>query len=588
MNSIPQQNQRKDRRTKMVLAALLPMVATSLTMIASPSASAATNISLGQASNFAVLAGGGISNAGNSTIQGDLGTYPTVSFGDSGGLVLTGAYHFGDAAAIAAKTDLSVAYAAALASAPSTSITTDLGGKTLLPGAYVNSAGLGVTGTLTLDAQGNPNSVFVLQTPAALTTAASSQINIINGGQACNVFWQVGSTTNLGANSEFKGNLLTASNFVGGANAKVSGRVLALAGSVSLNANSIVKPSCVTATTLYVVPENKSVAFGSAPITFTAKYQTIINNVTTTVGNPSNGNVGWVAPVCTATPAYTATTPIGTAVISCAGGNGGSRYVLDRSRTAVLTISKSESKITVVSSAKDRLVAGATVTFSGTVAPKSGVGVCTGVVTFALDKNPMTGVSGAYAVTSPLVTTNWKSGTYRLVASFLGDNNCAATSNNSNEIKIGSANSVELRTVVNSAGMYMSPFGKATFNMQIKSSTVNPTSPTVVSGKVKWSVDKQWKFEGTLNTYSVVNGVGTATGTGKLSHWNRSDRKGKWQSATTGASLVTVKFTPRSSGHKDEHQRLVAFAIGFTGSVAAGIPVLPVLGPLVTLGKSSH
>jgi len=329
MYSTHQNSKRKDRRTKTVLAALLPMLATSIAVIASPSASAATAISLGQASNFAVLAGAGISNTGSSSVQGDLGTSPTVSFSDSGALVLNGAYHFGDATATAAKTDLATAYASAVASAPAVAVTTDLGGQTLLPGTYVNTAGVGVTGTLTLDAQGNPNSVFVIQTPLSLNTAAASQVNIINGGQACNVFWQVGTTTNLGANSDFKGNILTTSNFVGGANAKVSGRVLSVAGSVALNSNTIVKPSCVTPTTLFVVPESKTVSYGSSSVSFSAKYQTLVNNVANAIGNPNSGNTGWVAPVCASTPGYTSATPVGTAGVSCPGGNGRTLYFLD-------------------------------------------------------------------------------------------------------------------------------------------------------------------------------------------------------------------------------------------------------------------
>lgn len=588
MNSEIYNTKRRVGRTAKVLTALLPMIATGLAVVASPSASAATTITLGTSNNFAVLAGGGISNTGNTAVQGDIGAYPTVSFTDAGALVLSGAYHFGDATAIAAKAALATAYSAAATSTPSSALAGDLGGKTLLPGVYSNSAGIGVTGTLTLDAQGNPNSVFIIQTPAGLNTAAASQVNIVNGGQACNVFWQVGTTTNLGANSDFKGNLLTNSNFVGGVNAKVAGRVFSLTGSVALNSNTIVKPNCVAPEMLFVTPESKTVAFGSSSVSFSAKYQTMVNNVATTVGNPTAGNVGWVVPVCAATPAYTATSPVGSAVITCTGGNGGSLYVLDRSRTASLTITKAETKINVVSSPKEKMTAGTAITFSGTVSPKNGVGVCTGPVTFSLDKSPLTGVAGVYAITSPVVTTNWMNGSYRLIASYPGDINCLASTNNSTEIKIGTAEAPKSQNVVNAAGSYLSPFGKASFNLQIKSTIATATTPVVVTGKVKWMVDKQWKFEGTLNSYSVVNGVGTATGTGTLSNRNRSDRKGKWTPATTGASAVTIKFTVRSKGDDDDNQRLASFAIGFTGTAIAGIPALPVLGPLVVLGKSSH
>lgn len=587
MNPITQIAREGERRSKLVYAALVSMIATSLMVIAAPGVSAASAVSLGQASNFAVLAGGGITNTGSTSITGDVGTYPTVSFADTGTVSLSGTYHFGDATSIAAKADLATAYATAAASGPSIALANDLGGRTLLPGVYANSTGLGITGTLTLDAQGDPNAVFIFQTPANLNTAAASQINIINGGQACNVFWQVGTTTALGASSNFKGTIMTNSNFTSGPSATVLGRVLSLGGSVALNSDSITRPSCQTPSTLFVVPDNISVTYGSTSVGFTAKYETVNHNAATVVTNPSLGNSGWVSPTCAATPAYTPTSPVGTSVISCTGGSGGALYVLDRSDTATLTIGKVETKITVTTSPSSNFMPGATLSFSGVVSPKSGSGVCTGAVSFALNRNPLTGIAGAYALTNPVATTNWMVGNYQLLATYPGDSNCLP-SNNSTQVKVGAQGDNESHVIISGGGSYISPYGKASFNLLIKSTLQNYDTSTAVNGKVTWMVPKQWKFKGQLTSYSFVGGKGTATGSGTLAFWNRAGHEGKWIAATSGTTNVTVEFTAPVGTNGHESRPITSFAIGFTGALVAGAPALPALGNLVVVGSGEN
>ena len=226
----------------------IALVASLLVFIAATPSQAATSPVLGAANNFALLAGGGLSNAGSSTVQGEIGIYPTISYIDTGSISLSGGYHFGDANVVAATSAANAAYASAQTSTPSTALTADLGGQTLTPGAYSNPNGLSINGVLTLDGKGDQNAVYIFQTPTALTTSAASHITLINGVQACNVFWQVGTTSNLGAGSDFKGNLLGNSQVILGNTATVLGRVFSLHGNVTMSANSIVKPSCVTFT----------------------------------------------------------------------------------------------------------------------------------------------------------------------------------------------------------------------------------------------------------------------------------------------------------------------------------------------------
>jgi len=187
-------------------------------------------IVLGSASNFAILAGSGITIAGapgSSAITGDLGTFPTPTVTGLGNVVLTGTNHGGDAVTQAAKAALVIAYNTA-AGLPAATVGTELGGTTKGPGVYDSaSTTFGITGILTLDAGGNPNAVFIFKMASTLTTAASSEVKLINGAQANNVFWQVGSSATLGSSSIFKGNILALTAITMGTGATVDGRLLA-------------------------------------------------------------------------------------------------------------------------------------------------------------------------------------------------------------------------------------------------------------------------------------------------------------------------------------------------------------------------
>jgi hypothetical protein len=119
----------------------------------------------------------------------------------------------------------------------------DLKGLTLTPGVYRSESSLGLTGTLTLDGQGDPNAVFIFQAPdSTLTTASNSRVNLINGAQACNVFWQVGSSATLGGStggSFFAGNILALTSITINGGVTVDGRALARNGAVTLNNDTI-------------------------------------------------------------------------------------------------------------------------------------------------------------------------------------------------------------------------------------------------------------------------------------------------------------------------------------------------------------
>lgn len=204
-------------------------------------------VGLGNAYNFAVLAGSGITNTGTTTITGDVGTFPTTTETGFGSVTITGTNHAGDGVTQNAKTDLVTAYNDAAGRTPTIPIVADLGGQTLTPGVYNSASSIGLTGTVTLDAQGNPDAVFIFQAGSTLTTAGSSTVALTNGAQACNVFWQIGSSATLGTNSTFRGTAIALTSITLTTGATVDGRVLARNGAVTMDTNVIVRPTCTTA-----------------------------------------------------------------------------------------------------------------------------------------------------------------------------------------------------------------------------------------------------------------------------------------------------------------------------------------------------
>ena len=166
-----------------------PVAAVGLLLATPASAQAASApVPLGSAGSFVVLAGAGVTNTGPTTLNGDIGTFPTLTITGTSSMTVTGTDHHGDAVTQQAKTDLVTAYKAAAGQGPTSPISGDLTGKTLTPGVYNSAISIGLTGALTLDAKGNPNAVFVFQAGSSLTTGSGSKVNLINGASACNVF----------------------------------------------------------------------------------------------------------------------------------------------------------------------------------------------------------------------------------------------------------------------------------------------------------------------------------------------------------------------------------------------------------------
>src|ERR1035438_7223865 len=204
-------------------------------------------VPLGTAGSFAVLAGAGVTNTGNTVVNGNLGTSPTLAVtGFPPGIVINGAIYTGvGSLAGTAQSDLTAAYNNAAGRAcPVLNLPGDIGGMTFLPGVYCNSStSVGITGTVTLNGYGNPNAVFIFQIGTTLTTATNnSNVNLIGGAQASNVFWQVGSSATLGTSTIFNGTIMALASISVTTGAVLNGRALARNGAVTLQGNAMTVP----------------------------------------------------------------------------------------------------------------------------------------------------------------------------------------------------------------------------------------------------------------------------------------------------------------------------------------------------------
>ncbi|GGY21211.1 hypothetical protein GCM10010299_28830 [Streptomyces tanashiensis] len=190
--------------------ALLPASLLAAALVPTHAYAAEAPVLLGTTASYGVLAGSTVTNTNDTVINGDLGLYPGTSVtGFPPGIVNGVQRVFPNAAAGQAKSDLIVAYDDAAGRGPGTTLaSSEIGGLTLAPGVYTAPSFIQLTGTVTLDGQNDPNSVFIFRIPSTLTTASSSSVAFINGASACNVFWQVGSSATLGTTTQFKGTIL--------------------------------------------------------------------------------------------------------------------------------------------------------------------------------------------------------------------------------------------------------------------------------------------------------------------------------------------------------------------------------------------
>jgi len=206
-------------------------------------AGAIAKVGLATAESYSVLGGSTVTNTGPTTMFGDLGLAPGSSI--TGAPQVLGSTHVDDAVAIGAKNSLTTAYNDAASRPSNGSAGTDLAGQVFLPGVRAASSSLLLSsGSVTLDAQGNPGAVFIFQIGSTLITGSNTSVALINGAQACNVFWQVGSSATLGTGTSFAGTVMANASITAKTGATIHGRLLARTGAVTLDTNTITTSTC--------------------------------------------------------------------------------------------------------------------------------------------------------------------------------------------------------------------------------------------------------------------------------------------------------------------------------------------------------
>ena len=222
-------------------------VTTTLLPTAPAAAAGVAPISLGAAQLYSVHGGTGVTNAGASTISGDVGVSPGAAATLTGfppGLIY-GSTHANDADAAAAAVAIRAAYDDAASRTPTRTFTGDQNAQTFGPGVHHTVAAFALTGTMTLDGQGDPNAIFIFKVDAALNTAAASVMQLTNGAQAKNVFWQVVGAVGMGASCTFVGTVMSAAAVTVGASSVLSGSVFGR-GLVTLGTVTITTPAALT------------------------------------------------------------------------------------------------------------------------------------------------------------------------------------------------------------------------------------------------------------------------------------------------------------------------------------------------------
>jgi hypothetical protein len=283
----------------------------------SSASTSAQPVPLGSASGFGVLGASAVNNVGPSVVNGDLGIAPNTASSVTGfsfstppgpGQVI-GDTHFADALAIDAQVDATTAYDTLAGFPCDVTIPADLGGLTLPAGVYCSASSMGLTGTVTLDAQGDPNARFVFQVGSALTTASNSTVAIVNGGQDCNVFWQIGSSATLGTGTNFAGTIVALTSITMTTGATTRGRAIARTGAVTLDSSN------VTVCSLAGTPPSIAKSFSPASIIAGG-----ISTLTITITNPNASNATLAAALVDTLPINVVVAAVPNAATTCGGG----------------------------------------------------------------------------------------------------------------------------------------------------------------------------------------------------------------------------------------------------------------------------
>jgi len=197
--------------------------------------------------SFVLFAGSGYTFAGgvaSTTINGDIGSFPTATpLSSNPMVVLNGVEQLNNSVTGPIALDVKTAYNNAMAKMPRNPISGDIGGLTLTAGTYYSESTIGITGNITLDANNDENAVFLIISGSATFFAPYSTVILVNGAQSCRVFWVFGSSATINAYSTVIGNLNAYASITVGSGSTITGSLLASA-AISLDNVTITAAPC--------------------------------------------------------------------------------------------------------------------------------------------------------------------------------------------------------------------------------------------------------------------------------------------------------------------------------------------------------
>ncbi len=198
---------------------------------------------LGTTADFALFtAVGAFNNTGATVVTGDIGTNVGAFTGFPPGVVI-GMIHVADVISAQAATDVAIAYASLASQTCGVVLGIGLGNDQILtPNIYCTGAATTLTGNLILDAEGDPNALFIFQFDGAFSTSTISTITLTNGASTCNVFWQVNGAFNLASNSLFRGTLIASGAIDISIGSTIFGRALSTGGAISISESIVTVP----------------------------------------------------------------------------------------------------------------------------------------------------------------------------------------------------------------------------------------------------------------------------------------------------------------------------------------------------------
>lgn len=197
---------------------------------------------LGTSANFVLFTSvGAVTNTGISHLTGNVGTNSGSSTGFGN---VDGVMHDGDGTSGQCAADLTLAYNLLNSTIPTFFPASLLGnGQILNAGVYSIPSVATLNGELTLDAQNNPNSVFIFKIEGAFSSAANSKVKLVNGAQACNVFWKMEGMVNLATGTIMKGTIVTNNAAISiNTGAILEGRALSTSGAILVDGILSYKP----------------------------------------------------------------------------------------------------------------------------------------------------------------------------------------------------------------------------------------------------------------------------------------------------------------------------------------------------------